>query len=497
MGGKGQDSLLANARSRISLLVLVVAFMTSRVFYLFYLNVRFDASPLDYFVQFADPQLLKDDLIRSIFYMHSQPPLFNLFLGLVLKLFPETYALVFHLVYLTLGLLFAISLLLVLEKLGVATPLNLILASIFMVAPATVLYENWLFYTYPVAALLCFSALVLHKFVSERRLRYGAIFFATLAVIALTRGIFGIAWFAVFALMLLRFMKLSRKKVICACTVPLLLICFVSFKDQYVFGHSTGYAYLGPNIAEKLTRYVRPSLRDALIQDGKVSRLLFEPTFVPISQYRELGEIPKTGIAILDLEMKSTGHKNFHHIGYVEVSTMYLKDSVYLLFNHPELYLQSLKGAFTRGYFLPSSASIQYNPGYEHVRGLDRYFNAIFLGQRKPGGNGVFLLIGFPLLMVYGSSRVYKIWRGAPTATELPYMVTLLFMLLNVLYVTAITTLISFDDFSRYRFDIDAFYVTILGLLLADVLQRIKWVGRQRRNRRHGPEDVRPLPDVR
>src|SRR5216117_828059 len=115
MGGKGQDSLLGNARSRISLLVLVVAFITSRVFYLFYLNVRFDADPLDYFLQFADPQLLKDDLIRSIFYMHGQPPLFNLFLGLVLKLFPETYALLFHLVYLTLGLLFAISLLLVLE----------------------------------------------------------------------------------------------------------------------------------------------------------------------------------------------------------------------------------------------------------------------------------------------------------------------------------------------------------------------------------------------
>ena len=37
-------------------------------------------------MQYLDPLLLKSDLLKSLFYLHSQPPIFNLFLGIVLKL---------------------------------------------------------------------------------------------------------------------------------------------------------------------------------------------------------------------------------------------------------------------------------------------------------------------------------------------------------------------------------------------------------------------------
>ena len=56
------------------------------------LGVRFSAAPLDYYIQFLDPELLRHDLLRSLFYMRDQPPGFNGFLGLVLKLFPVDFA---------------------------------------------------------------------------------------------------------------------------------------------------------------------------------------------------------------------------------------------------------------------------------------------------------------------------------------------------------------------------------------------------------------------
>ncbi len=44
-------------------------------------GVRFDASPLGYFLQYLDPHLLRARLGESLWYLHSQPPLFNLLLG--------------------------------------------------------------------------------------------------------------------------------------------------------------------------------------------------------------------------------------------------------------------------------------------------------------------------------------------------------------------------------------------------------------------------------
>ena len=84
---------------------IIFVFLISRiVFYL--IGVRFDFQPLYFYLQIIDPRLLKTDLIRSIVYLHSQPPLFNLFLGIVLKLFANSFAFIFYVSYLLLGLIF-------------------------------------------------------------------------------------------------------------------------------------------------------------------------------------------------------------------------------------------------------------------------------------------------------------------------------------------------------------------------------------------------------
>ena len=65
-------------------LVIVAAFITTRV--LFYgLGGRFIAQPVGFAMQYLDPQLLQNDLQQSLLYLHIQPPLFNLFLGIVLN----------------------------------------------------------------------------------------------------------------------------------------------------------------------------------------------------------------------------------------------------------------------------------------------------------------------------------------------------------------------------------------------------------------------------
>ncbi len=122
-------------------LFLVVAFVVSRVRY-YLAGVRFDASPLGYYLQYIDPPLLQDSLLESVFYLHGQPPLFNLFLGVVLKLFPSSYLLAFAMIYMGLGLTLLLTTYAVLVRTGVPVWLGAVIALVFYANPVTILYEN-------------------------------------------------------------------------------------------------------------------------------------------------------------------------------------------------------------------------------------------------------------------------------------------------------------------------------------------------------------------
>src|SRR3972149_6661273 len=55
-----------------------------------WLGIRFVDNGVEFLYQFLDPEILRNDLARGLYYLPAQPPLFNLFLGLGLKSFPGT-----------------------------------------------------------------------------------------------------------------------------------------------------------------------------------------------------------------------------------------------------------------------------------------------------------------------------------------------------------------------------------------------------------------------
>src|SRR5438270_597750 len=82
-------------------LLLVAAWGASRaVVYGF--GVRFDKRELASSVQNIDPELLRHSLAESLWWLHGQPPGYNLFLGLVLKASGSHWALAFQAVHLLL-----------------------------------------------------------------------------------------------------------------------------------------------------------------------------------------------------------------------------------------------------------------------------------------------------------------------------------------------------------------------------------------------------------
>jgi hypothetical protein len=453
---------------------IVIVFILSRLLY-FSVGVRFDVSTLGSAWQFIDPDLLRNNLFQSLYYLHSQPPLFNLFLGGILKLFPNNEALAFNLIYLFLGCTLSVSIFVIMTKLGVSNRLSAILTILFMVSPSCVLYENWLFYTYPTATFLCLAGLFLHKFASNKKWRYGIVFFALLSLIVLTRSSFHILWFILFVAMLLFHRRYDWRKVVFAACVPFLL-CFLWYsKNAYVFRTFSSSSWFGMNFIRTLMLPARDKM--SLVDQGKISKISILPPFKPLSLYRTYADWPQaqeTNIPVLDQEVKSTGEINLNNIGYIDISKQYLRDAIYILTSRPRAYLLGLLRSYFI-FFLPSADYDFLDANREHVQPIDRFYDIVFYGRlvydSKPPiekenilNMGLFLIIGYSVSVFYGLRLTLDTLSGKHK--NLPFALTALFLWINIIYVTLIGNAFEILENNRFRFVIDPLFLIILGVFL-------------------------------
>lgn len=187
-----------------------IVFIVSRILY-DRAGIEFQGDTYLGYWQFIDPEFLRGDLWRSVFHLHSQPPLLNLLTGLVLQIFPAAHAEVFHILYFMLGMLLGACIYLLGIFLRFPPWLSALLSVWFIVSPGTVLYEHWLMYAYPLTAALTLAGVCLHQFVSTKKIRWGVAFFSLLGIMVLTWSLFHLIWFLGFAVLLFLLVP-DRKK---------------------------------------------------------------------------------------------------------------------------------------------------------------------------------------------------------------------------------------------------------------------------------------------
>jgi len=83
---------------RISFFYLASIFIVTRLILYFYLGIH-NVQNISYTWQVLDLQLLKNDLLESLLLLHSQPPLWNLFIGLLLKTFDGDQPIFYYFFY--------------------------------------------------------------------------------------------------------------------------------------------------------------------------------------------------------------------------------------------------------------------------------------------------------------------------------------------------------------------------------------------------------------
>lgn len=471
--GKKPNSHWLEFKSWIPPLGILAAFVLSRVLY-DRAGIRFqDDTYLGYW-QFIDPELLKTDLWRSVFHLHSQPPLINLFTGIVLQIFPSVHAEVFHLLYFILGMILGVSIHLIGISMRFPPWLSALISAWFIISPAAVLYEHWLMYAYPLTAMLTLAGVCLYRFFHTEKVLWGSLFFALLSGIALTWSLFHLVWLLGVAVILF-VVSTEKKKVALAAFLPLLLVTAWYAKNLVLFDEFTASSWVGMNVSKIATFRVPEKERRQMVKSGELSKFALIPPFRNPQVYLKLlPETPLTGIPVLDEPETSLHSRNHHHLVYIEASNYYLRDALRIIRTRPASYLRSVWQAIYI-YFHSASDYDLTVTNRDRIRTFDLWWNRLFNGQWQSDETSVernssmsaehvgwWIVAGF-LIGIAGS--VNFLWSRRKRLAE-PRNMLLLFMLYNVIFVTLVGTTLDIGENNRFRFTIDPFVLVLFVFTL-------------------------------
>ncbi|UCG61786.1 MAG: hypothetical protein JSV52_00405 [Candidatus Zixiibacteriota bacterium] len=459
-------------------IILAAIFILSRIIY-YLLGIRFDIEPLTYYWQYIDPELLRTDLLQSVFYLHSQPPLFNLFIGTVLKLFAGNEVMAFHLAYLLMGLILNLSLYILMIRLGLGNRLSLVLVGLFLISPACILYENFLFYSYPVATLLCLLALVLHSYLQFGKIRSLIIFSVLMLCLVLTRSLFHLVWLTAVFLILVYFRKAQWRSITITGALCVAVCLSLYVKNAYSFGTFSASSWFGMNFNRLTTQKLPYNERFRLVEEGKLSRFSLVDPFQPLEIYQrriDFSLAPKTGHAVLDETLKSSGAPNLNNSTYLDISRQYARDAWYVLTHYPGTYVKSLLES-SQIYCMPSSSYYFLEKNRRHISRLDKAYNLMLFGQfdyeekvteRKTFFHtGLFLWLGYIFAIIYGFVLIRKSISGRDATAA--NTVTLLFIWFNLVYITVVGNAFELGENNRFRFLTEPMFLVCLGLAIKNI----------------------------
>ena len=502
----------------LGVVAVAVLFALSRLAY-FALGVRFDATPLDSFLQYPDPVLLRTDLIRTTYYFHLTPPLYNDFLGLVLKTFGAHYGTALHTAYLLAGLFLAVSLYLLMRSLGAGQVPSLVLTGIFIASPATVLYENWLYPDYLIAALLPFMAWLLGRAVKQRSTPGLVAFFVLAALIVLSRSFYHLGWLLLVIALVFLINRQWRSRIVLAAAVPILVCALFYVKNYAVFGFFSGSSAYGGQLSYGTTFQLTASELQQLRDNGTISALTYDaPTW--FADHQGLFD-PRTGVPVLDQQTKSTGAPNWNNRGYLEVWSQYSKDAVATARARPSVLLRATRMGLLI-LFVPSdgfnfSSTTVTVANQAHLSAVQGITDVALYGQphriftaQDPssfrGGQvgdrlrevGWFIVFAYLLAIGYGL-YLLKASRRPRLRSDLVAMVA--FTLFTLAYILVIDVPLGIPDNNRYRFMADPLMMALLAVALTALARRVRLALQERqrevRDRAAQPEGHQIEPERR
>lgn len=280
--------------------------------------------------QLIDLKLLQHNLAESLWYLHAQPPLYNLLVGVALKITNGHPSLFLELLYVTLGLISTCMLAHSLRSVGVSAVLSFIVPLLFFCSPAAILYENWAFYTQlELFGLTALFWATVQYFKQDEKAKWLWAIFGFAAALCLTRSMYHWVFFVALAGLMILFSQ-RKKRVFAIALLPFLLLTGWYAKNAVLFGSFSASSWTGMNFARmsyngatdlgKIGIWSEPEKYDSLLH--------FSPS-------------PYSSAAVSSMR-KQNGAINFNYYGYIQVSKQFGQEAWAELKKNPTQYRQNI-----------------------------------------------------------------------------------------------------------------------------------------------------------
>lgn len=317
---------------------LTIVFALSRLA-VWLAGVPFETGTLSSAWQLLDPQLLQFDLARSLFYLHSQPPLFNLYVGAVLQLGPAEPNWIFLAINRLLGLTVCLGSYLLMRYLRISRPLAAAAAAVLVLRIGFLFDEQKIFYDLPTIALVLLAMLSLSRALEGCPWSF-SFFLTSLFLLCALRSLFHLLFFLLAWLLcwMAGYPQLRHKT---PALVLLTLLLGIYGKNYLVFGQFGVSSWLGLNLARVVTKGYSEEERSRRIAAGEMAEILRQRPFLPVTAYPDplMEKLRWPEIPALAAKLKSTGEPNYNHEAVLTLGRLYLEASRREIASRPGLYL--------------------------------------------------------------------------------------------------------------------------------------------------------------
>jgi hypothetical protein len=458
---------------------------------------RFDTRYLGYGWQLIPWDVLSADPVRSVWYLHVQPPLWNLFLGGLAWMSPVGDSLTLQAAMAAIGVVGAFLAAELATSFGLSRRWAVVVALVATANPEVLKGAFEPTYELATGVLLMAVVLVLSRLGSMTNVRRGLLLLAALVTATtMTRSLYHPIWaiaLVVLGLWLVRG-RIDRRTVLAALAVPILVMGGWMAKNQFLFGDATLSSWFGMNLQRAVIPVLPRADLEKMHADGDVSEIAMigpfgnydlyvdaMPPCEPTREHRSLSEATRT---------TDQWSPNFNYECFLPIYSVAGDDALAVIREHPEVWVEgrmwSLRATFAVATLPAESESIA-------MRFLDSTFSIARLdmggvlstygwgtpiyGQLEAGVDfGLVLIPLYAVLILAGARVLVRRLRRRTMVTNDVALVATSFTVAFTIVVGAVAEL---GEQARFRTMVDPL-ATVVGAFLISMAVRAVRSARQR-----------------
>jgi 4-amino-4-deoxy-L-arabinose transferase-like glycosyltransferase len=408
--------------------------------------------------QMLPSDIMRHHFLQGLWYLHAQPPLYNMLGGLGFKLLQPHHLAAQQWLNIGLGSLAAAMTYPICKEIFRNRWAAFCTALFCALSPAIFLYEANVLYDFLTFFLITLSGWCLVRYCRKQTMGALIVFCTGINALILERSLYHVVLLVPLAFLVVLASRRRVKKALAVFTLIGLLPVAWYLKNAAMFGFFGSSSWLGMNLFNQVSYHILPQQMthagcDALVFDKGV--------FLYPSDYASYGFTATSFVP-------SLGNDDMHNVNIIAVSDVFFENSMRLIRNYPGHYVKNMAHAYcifckpsTQLYDLTEWAA-RVAPHVAVWEWLEGRFD--FPWCAGVTNSVIFLpftLVVVCLLLLYKKRRTGSRWRDVLRDNTL-----LLYVALMVSYTVAVSSMFELWENNRFKFPVEQF-IWILALYSA------------------------------